>query len=793
MTTQFASGRDSVLAPAVYVTGSGGVMGGNNNYYFWLQARNRIGYNNPSLPFTVTIPNNSTVSVVIPGLSYLDSEDWHEFLVYTSTTNDFTTARLVGVYKALQADQTTRTQLGSDTPLETDPKQLVFTLDQHINFSSTVATPAALPSNPINGARRFVVSLSRLYRYDATSTAVVDNDTVLAAGTGRWLYSASTNLIENPVSLNTDRNGCNQNINLADESLDLLYAVYDVTGNTGTPIRFYLRSASNTTVPKGTRISLSVRVDNVDRTDDFSGLLDIVVEGKVSTTNYSLSTTNMPSAGSVVTYDHFARNILVEDDIPPDTYLLLSVTPRFAATDLDTNITPSVGLSIYPYFDTNTSSYNETNLAIGDLIFADADRRLVVPYGIGVLRVLEGSGCVGLYTWRNALAEDLTVAVGSTANQSVRIARTGVCGIGTPSATQPRRTLFSTVARYTKTSGFSTPAALTAGQVVQYTITIEKNGANNPINPLYADEALRGVNTKAKVNTDKIQVVVLSGGVYKGFVVTIDPTVGSVTGEISDWGAGTVLTTEDLDTRTEGLFACATPSHAATGTGGTIPAGTVSVAWCWYHDGSSVSDISHAVADGCITTEFLDYKDTYNRAQYWADPVSDLVDLQALVYPQRVNEQTRKVVANGLSYTYKQASTRTPDNLYVVEPDDLRGRWVHEYFQVDQSQVFTKPQYVLRNTTTPSAVKSVSLANGNLDFVLVENMTLTLTGMQDGGCWVLFFEQGGTGGYTVTFTNVDFGVVGTPFFSSTVGALDIVTVMSRGTKLYGILGRGFTA
>ena len=788
MTTQFAAGRDSLLSLAVYVTGSGGVMGGGNNYFFWLQARARNGYNFASTPFSLAVPNSCSLGVVIPNLSYLDSEDWHEFLVYTSTTNNFATSRLVGVYKALQADQVTRTQLGSDTPLESDPKQLTFTLDQHINFSSTVATPSALPSSPINGARRFITSLSRTYRYDATSTATVNNDTVLTASTGRWLYSASNNLIENLTNLTTDPNGCNQNINLADESPDLIYAVYDVSGNAGTPIKFYLKSASNTLVPKGTRVTISVRVDNVDRTADFTGLLDVVVEGRVLTSNYSLDITNMPSAGSVVVYDHFARNILLEDDLQPDQYLLVSVTPRFAATDLDTVITPSVGLSIYPYFDSNRSAYDDNNLVIGDLIFGDSNRRIVVPYGLGVLRGLNGSGCVSLYTFRDSGEQDLTVATTNTSNQSVRIARTGDLTIAAPTSTQPRRALFSTVSRYTKPSSFTTPSVLTTGQGVQYTLTIEEK-----INPVYSDILLRTYTGVVPVNTNKVQVVIKAGSIYKGFVVVIDPEQPSVTGVITDWSSGVLLDEPTLAARTEGLFACATPSHTTTGTGGTIPAGLVSVAWSWYYDGSSVSDISHSTDDGCITTEYLPYTQVYDRSLFWADPVVGIPELKALDYPQRTNEQIRRVISNGLLYTYKQSDTRTADNLYVVEPDDSYGRWVHEVFQVDKSQIFTKPQYVLRNITTPASTLSVSLANGNLDFILTSNMTLTLTDAQDGGCWILFFEQGGSGGYTVTFTNVDFGIIGTPFLSTVVGKLDIVTVIARGSQLYGILGLGFTA
>ena len=791
MTTQFASGRSSVLAPAVYITTGGLIQGANNTYYFWLQCRGRMGYNQPSTPFSVTIPNNSTVSIVIPGLSYIESEDWHEFLIYTSTTNDFNTARLVGTYAALQSNQITHTILGSNTPLSTDPKQIVLAQDYHLNFSSMVALATDLPAVPLHGMRRFITSLSRTYRYDATSTATANNDTVLTATTGRWLYSESSNLIENPTSLTTSINGCDQNINLADENPDLIFARYDVTGNVGTPIRYYLKSASNTTVAKGTRIVLSVRIDNKDVTDDFSGLLDIVVYGKVVTSNYSLDTTNMPSAGSVVSYDHFTRNILLEDDLLTDELLLLSVTPRFAATDIDTTITASVSLSLYPYFDSNISSYNEANIAIGDLIFSESDRRLVVPYGLGVLRVLEGSGCVNLYTFRNAAAEDLTIAVSNTANQTIRIARTGVATIDIPTISQPRRALFSTAGRYTSASTFSTPATLTAGQAVQYTLTIEKNGDYNTINPLYNDLAIRGLQNKAKLNTDKVQIIIKSNSVYKGFIVTIDPTLGSITGTISDWSTGTTLTDTVINTYTQGLFAPASTTHLAIGAGATIPAGQVSIAYSFFYDNSSVADISHAVIDGCITTNFLSYKDTYDRALFWADSTTTLDTLKALVYPQRTDEQIRKVIANSLSYTYKQSDTRTADNLYIVQPTDAQGRWVHEFFQVDQNQTFTKAQYVKRNVQTFSSTLTLDLSIGNQDVVLTANTIITFSNFQDGGCWLLFLEQGGIGNYTVNFTAVDWGLFGIPILSTTVGKFDIITIISRANKLYGLYSSGF--
>jgi len=791
MTTQFASGRSSVLAPAVYITSGGLIQGGNNTYFFWLQCRARSGYNQPSTPFSIVIPNNSTVSIVIPGLSYTESEDWHEFLIYTSTTNDFTTARLVGTYAALQVNQVTHTTLGSNTPLSTDISQIILTQDYHLNFSSTIDVPANLPIIPVHGMRRFITSLSRTYRYSAIAIDTANADTVLIAATGRWLYSKSSNLVENPTSLTTSINGCNQDINLSDENPDLIFAVYDVTGNIGTPIRYYLKSASNTLIAKGTRITLSVRIDNKDMTDNFSGLLDVIIYGKVATSNYSLDTTNMLSAGSVVPYDHFTRNILLEDDLLADEFLLLSVTPRFSAIDVDTTITASVSLSIYPYFDSNVSSYSESNIAIGDLIFSESDNRLVVPYGLGVLRVLEGSGCINLYTFRNAVVEDLTVVVSNTVNQTVRIARTGVTTISSPTLTQPQRALFSTVGRYTTASSFSTPTTLTDGQAVQYTLTIEKNGDYNTVNPLYRDLAIRGLQNKAKLNTNKVQIIIKSGSIYKGFIITIDPTLGLITGTISDWSAGTILTETVINAYTQGLFAPVSITHLAIGAGATVPAGQVSIAYSFFYDNSSVSDISHATSEGCIATSFLPYKDTYNRALFWADSTSNIDTLKALVYPYRTNEQVRKVITNGLSYTYKQSDIRTADNLYVVQPIDNQGRWIHEFFQVDQNQTFTKAQYVKRNVQVFSSTLVLDLSIGNQDVVLTDNTIISFSNFQDGGCWLLFLQQGGTGNYTVNFTAVDWGLFGVPVLSTTVGKFDIITIISRASKLYGLYSSGF--
>jgi hypothetical protein len=77
MTTQFAAGRSQLPALAAYITGSGNVMGGGATYYFWLQGRARVGYNLPSESFSLVVTDNSTIGIVLPGISYLASEDWH--------------------------------------------------------------------------------------------------------------------------------------------------------------------------------------------------------------------------------------------------------------------------------------------------------------------------------------------------------------------------------------------------------------------------------------------------------------------------------------------------------------------------------------------------------------------------------------------------------------------------------------------------------------------------------------------------------------------------------------------
>ena len=681
MTTQFAAGRPQLPALAVYNTGSGNVMGGNSSYYFWLQARNRTGFNNESASFSLTVPNNCTLGCVIPGISYLASEDWHEFLIYANTADNFSTARIVGSYKALAANQTTRTTLGSNTPLSSDPKQLVLSENYHLNFSSTVAAPANLPVVPLQGMRRFITSLSRTYRYDADSTLTANGDTVLAATTGRWLYNGSSNLIENPVSLTTSTNGCDQNINLVSGNPDLLLATYDVSGNTGIPIRYYLKSASNTTITKGTRILLSVRVDDIDVTDDFNLLFNIVVYGKVQTSNYALVTTNFLSAGSVVPYNHFTQNIILEDDLLADEYLLISVQPEFSATDIDTNITPSVALSLYPYFAENIATYGDSNLTVGDLIFSEYQKRLAIPYGLGVLRVLEGSGCVGLYTWRNKPIEDLTGFTSNTANQNVLVTRTGDMLLGATTSLRLRRALFSTVTGYSAPCAFSSTAAITSGQTINYTLNIERDvDGFNPISASYADPLLRGLAGKAKLNTNKVQIIVKVDSVYKGFTVTIDPTASSVTGTISDWSSGTTLLIGTINAYAAGLFTPQSATQTISGTGGTIPTGTASIAYSFYYDGSQVTDISHSTVDDCIPTQAISFSTLDSRYAYYGEPVSTVGALRALTADDFVVGQQRLVLANNYEYYFDSVSTATDDGIAVVKPTHIDsgagGRWL---------------------------------------------------------------------------------------------------------------------
>jgi hypothetical protein len=681
MTTQFAAGRSQLPSLAAYITGSGNVMGGGATYYFFLQARSRCGYNQASESFSLVVTDNSTVGIVLPGVSYLASEDWHEFLIYANTDDDFSTAWLVGTYKALQANQQTKTTLGSDTPLSTDPKQLILSENYHLNFSSTVSNPSNLPVVPLQGMRRFITSLSRTYRYDADSTLTANGDTVLAATTGRWLYNGSSNLVENPTNLETDSNGCNQNINLVSGNPDLLLATYDVSGNTGIPICYYLKSASNTTIPKGTRILLSIRVDDLDVTDDFNLLFNIVVHGKVQTSNYALVTTNFFSAGSVVPYDHFTQNIILEDDILADEYLLISVQPEFSATDVDTSITPSVALSLYPYFAENTATYGDVNLSVGDLIFSEYQKRVCIPYGLGVLRVLEGSGCVGSYTWRNKGIEDLTGFTANTADQNVLVTRTGDVLLGSTTSLRLRRALFSTVIGYSTPCVFSSTVSITSGQTVNYTLNIERDvDGYNPISATYNDPLLRGLAGKAKLNTNKIQLIVKVDSVYKGFVITIDPTATSVTGTISDWSSGTTLDIGDINDYAAGLFTPQSATQTISGTGGTIPSGTVSIAYCFYYDGSAVTDISHSVLDGCIRTQDISFALLDTRYNYYGEPVSTVADLRALEQDDFVVGQQRLVLTNNYEYFFDSTSTDTDDGLAILKPDHIdsgdAGRWL---------------------------------------------------------------------------------------------------------------------
>ena len=106
----------------------------------------------------------------------------------------------------------------------------------------------------------------------------------------------------------------------------------------------------------------------------------------------------------------------------------------------------------------------------------------------------------------------------------------------------------------------------------------------------------------------------------------------------------------------------------------------------------------------------------------------------------------------------------------------------------DETQAFTKQQYLSLQTLTPGSSISWDLLNNQVATVTLDQ-TSTLanpTNQQAGATYVIIVKQPGGANYTLAFdTAYKFAGGTAPTITATNGAVDILTFISDGTNMYG--------
>ena len=170
--TIYASSR--ALSVPDITTASGGTIAAGT-YYFWLVRRTRGGYTLPSPVKSLTVAANGTITIASSNFNTLSYEGIHETLISVSTTNDYTTSRVIYKFNHFAADYIT----------PTTPTNVIITANNTINGATTYNNPSNVSAltGLLTGYRIQLNSNGFVYEYSPGATDAIDNVTIL---TLRW-------------------------------------------------------------------------------------------------------------------------------------------------------------------------------------------------------------------------------------------------------------------------------------------------------------------------------------------------------------------------------------------------------------------------------------------------------------------------------------------------------------------------------------------------------------------------------------------------------------------------------
>lgn len=664
MATTYSYGRTSLPSLAVSAV-SGSIQGANTTYYFWLQGRNRAGYTLVSSSTSLVVANNTGINIVIPVTARRSGEDWREFTISASTTNNPSSATVVAVMRGYESDEITPIDLATCPPIVLDlPAHLILATNTAAFETNTLPLGTSLK----HGMRRKYLNNNAYYTYDQYSTKTVDNYDVLSASTGRWLRVTGINEYLTDITIGAGSSIVDVN------SSKLITVDYTPNGSNSIPVGYYLINDSGATIVSGTRIDLVTRINNIDANTALSGLIDVAIVGYVNMATGILDTTNILLAGTYVTYSREERSLYLPKDLPINYAVYISVRTKFTSLDLQKYVPLGSDLTVYPYITSVKGVYSDANIAVGDGIFSEYDKRLVVPDNTTLSAIgLNGSGIVKNYSFRNVGTQEIAGIDANTANQNIYITRHGALVTDAVSdKISTLRAIISTELGYSLPIAFSSTFSISGTQSIQVTVNYP-----NAIRSNYPDTLIAGSN-KGKFNANFVAIYLfdVTNNLYRRYIFPITPLAASDTFTIT---TTTAIPTISLPTPTANfsLFNPTSISRSTLSTGGTITASNYQISAGFYYDGNQVTKISHSTIDGCITTYTTSIGKALLRAAYWAEPVGDTTQLAGIVEGEISPYQARYVADKNYYYVFSPIATESAENIrptYLTALDP--GRWV---------------------------------------------------------------------------------------------------------------------
>lgn len=377
MKTIYASSR-TLPVPTITTTSGGSITAGT--YYFWLIRRNRAGYTTPSPVKLLTVGASGSITIVAANFTTLSYEDVKETLISVSTTNDYTTSRIISKLNHFESDFITPRTLGD----------LVITSNSTINGATSYNNPSDITTlaGVITGFRVQLSGNGFVYEYVAGATDPVDNVTVLNHSSGRWIKTREASLYETTSLAEIDVISADQDT--------LLVAPLENINSIPVPIKYWIVNDTGGTLT-GLRLNLS------EYTSDpaIRLVFGVKIIGYINLTSFVLDTTGIDNLGVIQEYP--TLDIAFNKGIPSGSAVVIEVTPSSQLLD---GISAQSFISIYP----KLVNYS----LLQDLLFWDAPVDNIaalkslnpVQYKSGQVRLVESVNRPYKYDAASTLADN---------------------------------------------------------------------------------------------------------------------------------------------------------------------------------------------------------------------------------------------------------------------------------------------------------------------------------------------------------------------------------------------------
>lgn len=707
MAVTYANSRIVLPSSCWFIAASTGGSLSATNLYFSLQTENRIGKNLQLISSLVTIAANNKVTITINSQAKLPTEEIFNYIIGVSTSsvpNTFSQIAKIPV-----------------TSSTTFPLVLVISRDIFLRTGYITSDNPSniLSADLLHGMRIGYNGTGLVYEYDSLdSTSVIDNELTLLASSGKRFKA--TGGFSTYISSVYDVDGSRLDLREENDISPILNS-YGTDGADSSSIRLWVDNASGS-VAVGTRITLTVKLNENIKTNLFDKKIRYIFEGIVDLTTCVLRTTlrdgitPFEKLGIPLVFNSNNPNFALEEDLLIGEALSFSFYLNFLGAELNDFIPEGSIISIYPSFVSNVGSYVAGGEIIGDCIFSEGGRRRVLPSTTNTgLEVLSGSGLIKNYTFPLLPKTTILGLIPNTANQKVFINNLGNCFLA-PTAlpnSSAIRAIVSTASGQTSVTSWSSYVPITQNSNFTLTLTLPTYVRNN-----YPD-LIANTSTTFVIGRYVIYVQRQSNSEIRKFEVNYNSNITNNTFTINllDWNSGTLVSNVPSATNISNDFNLYDLPYfvISSGLGSGFNTGSYRFSIAYYYDGSQVTSISHDIAKGCILELDMPLSQALNNMKYLGEPLfkEQLISLDTTYIPDGQRRSLKGTDSSYLDLVFYKYQTGAANNVTSFKPGTLPssspGIWKEKEsgLNLDQVSAYVYSTIFPNISTLNSYIKNV--------------------------------------------------------------------------------------